>query len=77
VIFRKGDNIVIADGKGATKGHVVTSYGPVGMLGPTGVKAYPGSKPDDPGRPVTHDMLINGQVPNGNGGFIAPAVQLT
>jgi len=77
VIFRKGDNIVIADGKGATKGHVVTSYGPAGPLGPTGVDAYPGSKPDDPGRPVTHEMLINGQVPNGKGGFIAPAVQLT
>ncbi|NUR27424.1 MAG: RHS repeat-associated core domain-containing protein, partial [Catenulispora sp.] len=78
VIFRKGDDIVVMDGKGATKGHIVTSYGPSGVAGPTGVKAYPhlNLKETDPGPPITHDMLINGQVPNGKGGFLAPAVQV-
>ncbi|MEY9933772.1 RHS repeat-associated protein [Catenulispora sp. GP43] len=76
--FRKGDDIVILDGRGATKGHIVTSYGPSGVLGDSGVKAYPnlGLKATDPGMPVTHSMVVNGQIPNGKGGFIAPAKQI-
>jgi len=78
ITFRKGDDIVILDGRGATKGHAVTSYGPSGVLGDSGVKAYPNSglKATDPGLPVTHSMIINGQIPNGKGGFIAPAKQI-
>ena len=32
-------------------------------LGETGVRAYGGGAPGDPGRPVTHDAIVNGQIP--------------
>jgi hypothetical protein len=76
VIVRQGDDIVVLDGKGATKGHIQTSYGPRGPLNDSGAKAYPGSLPTDPGKPITHDMIVNGGIPDGNGGFLAPAVQV-
>ncbi|MEZ0108564.1 RHS repeat-associated protein [Catenulispora sp. EB89] len=76
VIVRQGDDIVVLDGKGATRGHIQTSYGPRGPLNDSGAKAYPGSLPTDPGKPITHDMIVNGGIPDGDGGFLAPAVQV-
>ena len=78
LIFRKGTDIVVTDGPGSGQGQVVTAYGPSGILGDSGARAYPGSLPGDPGRAVTHEMIVSGTVPKGRigGGYEPPAWQI-
>lgn len=74
IIFAKeGDIVVFAgDGAGAYKGQAITSYGPSGPRGESGASIHGGSS-TDPGLPITHDMIINGQIPKPNGGFLPAA----
>ncbi|MGW1185175.1 hypothetical protein ACWD7Y_14515 [Streptomyces drozdowiczii] len=72
LIFRKGEDIVVTKGPGAGVGDVITGYGPSGKKGPSGAKALGGS-PDDPGSPVTHEDIVNGRIPDTEGGFMPPA----
>ena len=76
LIFRKGTDIVVTDGPGSGQGQVRTAYGPSGILAVSGANSYPGSLPSDPGRPVTHEMIISGTVPAGPDVFLAPAWQI-
>jgi len=73
LIYRKGTDIVVVGGSGNQKNKVITGYGPSGIKGESGARAL-GGDPSDPGDPITHNMIINGQIPNGTGGFIAPAI---
>ncbi|WP_406733606.1 putative T7SS-secreted protein [Streptomyces sp. NBC_01794] len=75
LIFRQGEDIVITKGHGAGAGDVITGYGPSGIKGETGVKAVGGSV-NDPGPPVTHDDIVNGKIPDTNGGTMPPAKQI-
>jgi RHS repeat-associated protein len=75
LIFRQGEDIVVTKGPGAGVGDVITGYGPSGIKGETGVKAVGGSV-DDPGPPVTHDDIVNGNVPSSRGGTMPPAKQI-
>ncbi|MEW1626927.1 putative T7SS-secreted protein [Streptomyces sp. NPDC089173] len=73
--FRQGEDVVITKGPGAGAGDVITAYGPSGIRGESGAKAFGGS-PDDPGLPVTHDDIVNGNIPDSRGGTLAPAEQI-
>lgn len=73
--FRQGEDVVITKGPGAGAGDVITAYGPSGTRGESGAKAFGGS-PDDPGLPVTHDDIVNGNIPDSRGGTLAPADQI-
>ncbi|WP_243788693.1 RHS repeat-associated core domain-containing protein [Saccharopolyspora gloriosae] len=75
LIFRTDGDVVITEGSGARAGQVVTSYGPSGPRGESGASIY-GGEPSDPGMPITHDALVNGQVPRPDGGTLAPALQI-
>jgi hypothetical protein len=68
IIFRKGGNIVITE-SGSMRGQVITSYGPSGPRGESGVKALGGGNPTDPGEPITEDMIVKGEVPSAEGGY--------
>ena len=78
IIFAKdGDVVIFAGNKaGAYKGQAITSYGPSGPRGSSGAASYGGS-PDDPGLPVTDDMIINGKIPKPDGGFLPPAIPIS
>ncbi|WP_441251056.1 RHS repeat-associated core domain-containing protein [Kitasatospora sp. McL0602] len=73
--FRQGPNIVVTEGAGPSPGKLVTSYGPAGPRGESGASIF-GGKPSEPGMPMTHDMIVNGEIPVPGGGFLPPAVQL-
>ncbi|MFJ4966837.1 putative T7SS-secreted protein [Streptomyces sp. NPDC088729] len=73
--FRQGEDVVITKGPGAGAGDVITAYGPSGIRGESGAKAFGGSA-DDPGLPVTHDDIVNGNIPDSRGGTMAPAEQI-
>ncbi|SBV00099.1 RHS repeat-associated core domain-containing protein [Streptomyces sp. Ncost-T6T-1] len=73
--FRQGEDVVITKGPGAGGGDVITAYGPSGTRGESGAGAFGGS-PDDPGLPVTHDDIVNGNIPDSRGGTMAPADQI-
>ncbi|MER7196736.1 type IV secretion protein Rhs [Streptomyces sp. CB01635] len=75
LIFRQGEDIVVTKGPGAGAGDVITGYGPSGVKGESGAKALGGSA-DDPGSPVTHDDIVNGNVPSSRGGTMPPAQQI-
>lgn len=74
IIFAKdGDVAVFAgDNAGSYKGQAITAYGPSGPRGDSGAAVYGGS-PSDPGVPITHSMITNGQIPTPSGGYLAPA----
>jgi len=74
-IFRQGENVVVTDGPGSSVGKLVTSYGPAGPRGESGAAIF-GGLPDDPGLPITHDMIVNGTVPVPGGGTLPPAAQI-
>ncbi|MFG2868213.1 putative T7SS-secreted protein [Streptomyces sp. NPDC048338] len=74
LIFRQGDDIVVAKGGGAGGGNVITAYGPSGLKGDSGVTAL-GGLPTDPGGPITHLDVVEGRIPAKNGNM-APAVQI-
>ncbi|WP_419179107.1 hypothetical protein [Providencia stuartii] len=75
LIFYQDGNIVVTHGKGAAQGNVITSYGHSGPRGTSGAAIYGGS-PTDPRLPVTPNMILNGEIPRPNGGFIPPAVKV-
>ncbi|MCX4783525.1 putative T7SS-secreted protein [Streptomyces sp. NBC_01264] len=72
--FRQGEDIVVVDGPGSTQGQAITAYGPSGIKGESGAEAL-GGKPTDPGRPITHEDIVEGRIP-AKGGYMAPAVQI-
>ena len=74
-IFRQGDNIVVTNGPGSSAGRLVTSYGPGGPRGESGAAIFGGSSAD-PGMPITHDMIVNGQVPVPGGGMLPAANEI-
>jgi len=74
-VFHKDGDIVVAHGKGAAQGNLITSYGQSGPRGDGGAAVYGGS-PSDPGVAITPDMIKNGQVPPPDGSFIPPATQI-
>ncbi|MFE1810931.1 putative T7SS-secreted protein [Streptomyces sp. NPDC059533] len=74
LIFRQGEDIVVAEGGGAGAGNAITAYGPSGVRGESGATALGGS-PADPGGPVTHTDVVNGRIPAKNG-YLAPAVRI-
>ncbi|MQS39020.1 putative T7SS-secreted protein [Streptomyces katsurahamanus] len=73
--FRQGEDIVVTKGPGAGAGDVITGYGPSGIKGESGAKALGGSA-DDPGAPVTHEAIVNGEIPSSRGGTMPPAKQI-
>ncbi|WP_253208363.1 hypothetical protein [Streptomyces sp. YPW6] len=66
---------MITKGPGPGAGDAITAYGPSGPRGESGAKAFGGS-PDGPGLPVTHDDIVNGDIPDSRGGTLAPAPQI-
>lgn len=74
-IYRKGENVVIVESKGSSKGNTITSYGPDGARGESGAAIF-GGKATEPGMPVKHDAIVNGTVPTPNGGTLPPATQV-
>lgn len=75
LIFHKDGNIVVTHGKGAAQGNVITSYGTGGPRGESGAAIYGGSA-SDPGMPITRDMILKGEIPRPNGGFLPPASEI-
>lgn len=75
LIFRKGDNVVIVESGGSSKGNVITSYGPGGPRGNSGAAIFGGS-PNDQGMPVTHEAIVNGTIPTPSGETMPPATQI-
>lgn len=73
-IYRKGDNVVIVESKGSSKGNIITSYGPSGPRGKSGAAIFGGS-PTDPGMPVTHEDILSG-IKQPGGGTFPPAIQI-
>ncbi|MFF3749817.1 polymorphic toxin-type HINT domain-containing protein [Streptomyces sp. NPDC002018] len=71
IMFYKDGNIVILDGQKATIGQAVTAFGKDGPRGTSGAKIFGGS-PDDPGMPITPEMIEEGRIPNTTGGFNPP-----
>ncbi|CAL9510115.1 hypothetical protein SUDANB1_03609 [Streptomyces sp. enrichment culture] len=74
LIFRQGEDVVVARGGGAGGGNVITAYGPSGIKGESGAEAL-GGLPTDPGGPITHADVVEGRIPAKNG-YMAPAVQI-
>ncbi|AJK87227.1 MULTISPECIES: hypothetical protein [Lysinibacillus] len=75
LIYMKGGNVVIVECKGSHKGNTITSYGSDGARGESGAAIF-GGKPTDPGKPVTHDAIVNGTIPTPSGGTMPPATQI-
>jgi hypothetical protein len=75
LIFQQGEDIVLTEGPGSRVGQIFTSYGPSGSLGDSGAAIYGGS-PGDPGVPISKEMITEGWIPDTNGGWLPPAVQL-
>ena len=74
LVYRKGDNVVIVESRGSSKGNIITSYGPDGPRGKSGAAIFGGS-PSDPGMPVTHEDILNG-IKQPGGGTFPPATQI-
>ncbi|MFJ4011734.1 hypothetical protein [Streptomyces sp. NPDC090026] len=62
LIFRQGEDVVVARGGGAGGGNVITAYGPSGIKGESGAEAL-GGLPTDPGGPITHADVVEGRIP--------------
>lgn len=75
LIYRKGGNVVIVESKGSSKGNTITSYGEDGARGKSGAAIF-GGEPTEPGKPVTHDSIVNGTIPTPSGGTLPPATQI-
>jgi hypothetical protein len=75
LIYRKGDNVVIVESGGSSKGNIITSYGPDGARGNSGAAIFGGS-PSEPGMPVTHDAIVNGEIPTPSGETMPSATQI-
>jgi hypothetical protein len=75
VIYRKDGDVIIVESQGSARGNIETSYGSSGQRGKSGAAIF-GGEPTDPGYPVTHDMIVNGEIPTPGGGFVPPARQI-
>ena len=61
------------ESRGSSKGNIITSYGPSGPRGKSGVAIY-GGDPLEPGMPITHEDILSGiKQP---GGTFPPATQI-
>ena len=67
--------MVIVESGGSGKGNVITSYGESGAKGSSGAQIFGGDSADL-GMPVTHEQIINGEIPRPGGGFLPPATQI-
>ena len=74
LVYRKGNDVVIVESQGSSKGNIITSYGPGGPRGESGAAIF-GGKPTDPGMPVTHEDILNG-IKQPGGGVFPPATQI-
>ncbi|MBL3669345.1 RHS repeat protein [Streptomyces sp. M2CJ-2] len=74
LIFRQGEDIVVARADRTGAGNVITAYGSSGIKGPSGAEAL-GGLPTDPGKPITHADVVEGRIPAKNG-YMAPAEQV-
>lgn len=74
LVYRKGDNVVIVESQGSSKGNIITSYGPNGPRGKSGAAIF-GGNPSDLGMPVTHEDILNG-IKQPGGGTFPPATQI-
>ncbi|MFD6323473.1 putative T7SS-secreted protein [Streptomyces sp. NPDC058442] len=74
LIFRAGEDIVVARADRTGAGNVITAYGSSGIKGPSGAGAL-GGLPTDPGNPITHADVVEGRIPAKNG-YMAPAEQV-
>lgn len=74
LLFRQGEDVVVAKGPGSEAGQAVTAYGSSGIKGDSGATAL-GGKPTDPGRPVAHEDIVEGKIPSKDG-FMPPAVRI-
>ncbi|HET6711323.1 hypothetical protein, partial [Amycolatopsis sp.] len=74
-VFRKGEDIVVTIGAGSERGRAFTSYGPSGPLGESGGKIFD-EPPTNPGKPITHEMIVGGTVRDTDGGFLPAAIKL-
>jgi RHS repeat-associated protein len=75
LIFHQGEDIVVMESKGGGRGNVVTSYGPSGPKNESGAAAWGGS-PEDPGPPVTREMIVEGKIPTPKGSTLPLATPL-
>lgn len=75
LIFHKGGDVVVTEGPGSSAGKMITSYGQSGPRGESGASIFGGS-PEDPGMPITAEQILNGEVRNPKGGFLAKANEL-
>ncbi|GAB5417725.1 MAG: hypothetical protein Crog4KO_27110 [Crocinitomicaceae bacterium] len=66
LVYQKGGDVVIVSFEKSGRGNVITAYGESGIKGDTGAKAL-GGLPSDPGLPVTHEMILNGEIPTSSG----------
>lgn len=62
LIFRKGNDIVVVEGRASAQGGVVTGYGTSGIKGDSGAAAL-GGRAGDAGAPITHAMIGDGKIP--------------
>jgi hypothetical protein len=78
LIFWKDGNIVLVQGLASRSGalNVVTSYGPSGPRGVTGVAALGGGNPSDPGDYIKEASIRDGTMPAATGGTLPPAIQI-
>ena len=76
MIFHKGGDVVVVEGKGSSVGNIITSYGSSGPRGPSGVAALGGGSPNDPGEAITAAKIIAGKIPMPGGGNLPAAVLL-
>jgi hypothetical protein len=72
--IEKGENVVIVESKGSSKGNIIMSYGPDGPRGESGAAIYRGN-PSDPGMPISHEDIING-IKQPSGENFPPATQI-
>ncbi|MFI6287435.1 putative T7SS-secreted protein [Streptomyces sp. NPDC051018] len=73
-LYRKDNDIAVVYGPGSKQGQAITAYGESGIKGDSGARALGGS-PSDPGKPVTHEDIVEGRIP-GKFGNLAPGVQI-
>ncbi len=75
LIYHHGEDVVVVESGGSGRGNIITSYGPSGPRNESGAKALGGS-PDDPGLPITRDMIVGGGIQTPKGGTLPPAAPL-
>ncbi len=57
IFWKYPGDVVVTEGLSTRQGQLITSFGPSGPRGTSGVKALGGGKPEDPGNPITPESL--------------------